>query len=165
MQSSRFGTVDEAVTHAEGSGYRQRAMCYVTRGMNELLVFEHDASTNDPGVQLPAGGLELGETPTQAAAREALEETGLTQLGQPVYLGSCLWSRSNAGDPQVWHYFQLTAPASAPDAWTHTFTGGEEDIGLLFHLRFVSVFTPELTPDLGSHEYLPELLHLLQESR
>jgi 8-oxo-dGTP diphosphatase len=169
MESSRFGTVEEAVHHAEANGYRQRAMCYVTRGPNELLVFEqhvstNDASTNDAGVQLPAGGLEQGETPAQAAAREALEETGLAGLSLPVYIGSCLWNRLDVGAPQIWHYFQLTAPEASPVAWTHTVTDGVFDSGLLFHLRFVPLHSPPLTPNFGSHEYLPELVQLLQES-
>ena len=165
MHSSRFGTVEEAMEHARANGYRQRAICYVTRGHRELLVFEHDVSTNDPGVQLPAGGLEPGETPAQAAAREALEETGLVGLSMPVHLGSCRWNRLNVGAAQVWHYFRLSAPVTAPDAWTHTVTGGEQDTGLLFHLRFVPLHDPPLTPNLGSHEYLPELIQHLQESR
>lgn len=165
MQSSRYSSVEQAASQAKEHGWRQRAVCYVTRGPNELLVFEHDEAANASGVQLPVGGLETGETPVQAAAREAFEETGLLRLTSPHHLGSCVWSRPEAGAKQVWHYFQLTAPASTPDAWTHTVTGGEEDTGMLFYLRFVPLLQPELTPDLGSHEYLPELIQLLQESR
>ena len=165
MESSRYSSVEQAVSQAGEHGWRQRAVCYVTRGPDEVLVFEHDGLHNSSGIQLPAGGLEAGETPAQAAAREAFEETGLTPLTSPHHLGSCVWSRPEAGAKQVWHYFQLAAPASAPDAWTHTVTGGEEDTGLVFHLRFVPPAASELTPDLGSHEYLPELIQLLQECR
>lgn len=37
------------------------------------------------GVALPCGGVEEGETPAEAACREALEETGLTValVGEP----------------------------------------------------------------------------------
>lgn len=36
---------------------------------------------------------------------------------------------------------------------------------MVFHLRFIPLQAPELTPDLDSHEYLPELIQVLQESR
>ena len=165
MESSRYSSVDRATLQAAEHGWRQRAVCYVTRGPGEVLVFEHDGLDSASGVQLPAGGLEPGETPVQAAAREAFEETGLLLHALPRHLGSCVWSRPGVGAKQVWHYFQLTAPASTPDAWTHTVTGGEEDTGMLFHLCFAPLAAPGLTPDLGSHEYLPELTLLLQESR
>ena len=165
MESSRFSSIEQAVLQARANSWRQRAVCYVTRGSDQVLVFEHDEAANDSGVQLPAGGLERGETPAQAAAREAFEETGLLLHALPRHLGSCVWSRPGVGAKQVWHYFQLTAPASTPDAWAHAVTGGEEDTGLLFHLRFAPLAAPGLTASLGSHEYLTELIELLQESK
>lgn len=42
----------------------------------ELLLFRHPSA----GVQLPAGTVELGESPEAAVLREAAEETGLQQL-------------------------------------------------------------------------------------
>ncbi|WP_407539413.1 NUDIX hydrolase [Deinococcus radiomollis] len=111
MESSRFSSIEQAVLQARANSWRQRAVCYVTRGSDQVLVFEHDEAANDSGVQLPAGGLERGETPAQAAAREAFEETGLLLHALPRHLGSCVWSRPRVGAKQVWHYFQLTAPA------------------------------------------------------
>ena len=161
MKSSRCGTVQMGATYAEANGVRQRAVCYVTRGRNELLVFEEAGVPQGTLVQLPAGGLDPGETPAQAAAREAFEETGLSGLGEPVHLGSCIWGRDGwTGPEQVWHYFQLSAPLATPDAWTHTVTGGELDTGMHFRLRFTPLSHPDLTPGHGSHEYLPELISL-----
>jgi 8-oxo-dGTP pyrophosphatase MutT (NUDIX family) len=45
-----------------------------TKGETEVLVFQHP----NAGVQFPAGTVDPGEDPTQAALREATEETGLS---------------------------------------------------------------------------------------
>ena len=60
---------------------------FITRrayGTTELLLFEHPAA----GIQIPAGTVEVGETPAAAALREAAEETGLTDLTIRQYLGT-----------------------------------------------------------------------------
>lgn len=48
-----------------------------------LLLFQHPFA----GIQIPAGTVEAGEDVAVAARREAWEETGLTDLGEGVYLG------------------------------------------------------------------------------
>jgi 8-oxo-dGTP pyrophosphatase MutT (NUDIX family) len=57
----------------------EKVTAFVTRGLGnaaELLVFRHARS----GVQVPAGTVDVGETPTDAAVREVAEETGLTAV-------------------------------------------------------------------------------------
>lgn len=132
---------DELVRAREGArldGLRESAVCYITRGGRELLVFEHTAEYPDAGVQVPGGGIEPGETPHAGAIREASEETGLTDLSTPVYLGSRLRVRQDAGQPvrAMRHYFWLQAPATTPDAWAHRVSAGQEDAGMTFRLRF-----------------------------
>lgn len=118
---------------------RNRVVCYITRGRSELLVFEHDDASLKAGVQVVAGGLEPGETPEQAAVREAWEEAGL-QLENPRFLGSLtLDPPSGRSRPETWHFFWLEAPAATPNAWKHTVLSGEEDAGLVYHQRFVSL--------------------------
>ncbi len=50
---------------------------------DELLLFEHPHA----GIQIPAGTMEPGEPPAQAALREANEETGLAELTISRFLG------------------------------------------------------------------------------
>lgn len=55
----------------------RKVVAYVVHE-GRLLVFSHDAfPLVEVGVQVPAGTIECGETPEQAAVREVAEETGL----------------------------------------------------------------------------------------
>jgi 8-oxo-dGTP diphosphatase len=103
-------------------GARQKAICYITRDQ-DILVFDHTPEYPTAGTQVPSGGLEPGETPAQAATREAFEETGLEGLSTPMYLGSRLWE--NGMTTQVWHFFHLEITSAStlnssnaiPDSW------------------------------------------------
>lgn len=145
---------------AERSGWRQRALAYITRSPYELLVFEHPPQDPDAGTQVPAGGLEPGETPEQGAEREVFEEAGLRLSGAEL-LGSYHWTR--AGISQVWHYCWLRAPLGTPDTWTHTVSAGQGDRGLVFTHRFVSLDRPGLVPHFRSEEALPRLRDRLRQ--
>ena len=152
----------EARAIAARDGLRERVLAYITRAgahEHELLVFEHTPDYPDAGIQVPAGGMEPGETPGEAALREAWEETGL-RLSDPAYLTSWLWQRGDVR--QVWHSFHLSAPAATPDAWLHRVTGGEDDAGLTFLCRFTPLSAPDLIPDSGYDAALPDLARHLQ---
>lgn len=65
----------------------KKVTAFVTRASSfgtELLLFEHPSG----GIQLPAGTVEAGETHAAAAAREAGEETGLTDLPSGRFLAA-----------------------------------------------------------------------------
>ena len=67
-----------------------KVAAFVTRagaGGDELLLFRHPFA----GVQIPAGTVDDGETPEEAALREAAEETGLAGLTLRAYLGYRDW--------------------------------------------------------------------------
>lgn len=102
-----------------------------TTGRQEYLVGRRaDDAIDGPGLdEFPGGKIEPGETPADAAARECLEEAGLTITVGGVLdrvRGSC-----KAGPIEVW--FLAAAPADAtppvaPFAWV--------DAATLSRLRF-----------------------------
>jgi 8-oxo-dGTP pyrophosphatase MutT (NUDIX family) len=145
-------SLEEARSTAEQRGLRERVVCYVTRDRRDVLVFEHDARYPDAGVQVPAGGIDPGETLEQAAAREAWEETGLEALSAPVYLGSAL--HDSWQPPQLQHYFWLEAADDAPNAWDH-FAEGQ----YTFHHRFEAI--PDTVIHWGLDAFIPQLARRL----
>ncbi|WP_240500905.1 NUDIX domain-containing protein [Deinococcus sp. LM3] len=119
-----YPTQPEARADAAARGLREKVVCFVMRGAAhpELLVFDH--VPDDSGVQLPAGGVEPGETPEQAALRELREESGLNLTG-PEFLTSYLWEARlpQRFTRQVCHAYALTAPTGTPDTWDHLAEG------------------------------------------
>jgi 8-oxo-dGTP pyrophosphatase MutT (NUDIX family) len=143
---TKFPNLETARASALEHGLRQRVCVYMTRGL-ELLVFEHTPEYPTAGIQVPAGGLEPGETLEAGALREAFEETGLTHLELQGYLGSGLYQ--NGMVQQVWHFVWLTTTDSR-DAWAHW---AEESYTFLH--RFEPLETVVLHWDMDA--LLPEL--------
>ena len=87
----------------------QKVQCYITRehaGSLQVLVFEH-VDYPDAGIQVPAGSIEPGETPEEAALREAWEETGVRDLQVQRYIGSFHWWHAERGEDNERHIFHL----------------------------------------------------------
>jgi 8-oxo-dGTP pyrophosphatase MutT (NUDIX family) len=67
-----------------------------------LLLWRHRFITDTWGWEIPAGGIDPGETPEQAAAREALEETGWRPAGlRPLFR----YQPTNGLSDQAFHIF------------------------------------------------------------
>ena len=98
---------------------RRRVYLYIIK-CHYILVLRHVDFPN-LGLQIPGGTVEKNETPADAAAREALEETGLEQLGTPEFLGVTVLEsqRSDENLLEAWFY-RLTASGKLPDIWLHT---------------------------------------------
>jgi 8-oxo-dGTP pyrophosphatase MutT (NUDIX family) len=67
-----------------------------------LLLWRHRFITDTWGWEIPAGRIETGETPEQAAVRETLEETGW-RPGPLTRVGS--YAPSNGTSDQIFHVF------------------------------------------------------------
>lgn len=74
------------VVHNVMSNIIEKVTAFVTRQTSngiELLLFQHPHA----GIQIPAGIVEPGESPEEAALREVREETGLTNVDVGTLLG------------------------------------------------------------------------------
>jgi 8-oxo-dGTP pyrophosphatase MutT (NUDIX family) len=97
----------------------------------EVLVFHHpDVDGNGSSVQLPAGTVEEGEEPADAAVRELAEETGVIGANVVVLLGVLDEPSAEAysADTRAWAplparrrwVYQLEATLPPPERWTST---------------------------------------------
>ena len=92
-----------------------------------LLLWRHRFITDSWGWEIPAGRIDPGETPDQAAAREALEETGWEPNAvQPLMR----YQPTNGLSDQVFHIF-------VADGATHL--GDPEDPGESERVEWVSI--------------------------
>lgn len=139
--------------NAEEATHVKKACTYITRNGSELLVFEgpgHD------GLQIPKGTVEPGESPREAAYREAVEESGLATFGRLEHLITDVWTRRESPPKRYVRSF-FHAPVHEPrDAWTHTVTAGGAERGTEFEFSWVELPT-EATFALDLDDYLPVL--------
>ena len=105
---------DHHVVRAPGPA----AGCVVTRvgqsgGTEVLLLYRHRFITDTWGWEVPAGGVDAGETPAAAAVRETLEETGWQPQGPPEPL--IVFHPSNGLSDQTFHIFTVAGASHVGD--------------------------------------------------
>jgi len=119
----------------------EKAFGYVTWD-RRLLVFDHVAFP-EAGTQVPAGTINRGETPAEAAVREVREETGLAQFSKVVWLGTSEFDARPSGKEEVHrrHFFHLPLLGLAPERWRHYERNSSESgrDGIEFELYWVSL--------------------------
>jgi len=138
---------------------KQKVQCYITReraGSSQVLVFEH---TDFPyaGIQVPVGSIEPGETPEEAALREAWEESGVRGLQVKRFLGSFQWRHSETVNYEERNVYQLTTLHTLPDRWEHTVSAGAEDKGLRFAYYWLDYDTAARVLSGNQGDYLKYL--------
>ncbi|HEV7934207.1 MAG TPA: NUDIX domain-containing protein [Actinomadura sp.] len=108
---------------------KDKVLCYVVRN-ERLLVFRHiDYSYEEVGIQVPAGSIRQGETPEEAALREAREETGFTQFKVVRKLGEITYDISPYRfEIQRRHVFSMELTEPTPERWvSQELHDGEQD--------------------------------------
>lgn len=100
------------------------------RSEPQLLVFD---SLDEPGLEVPKGAVEEGETFEAAAVREVLEETGIAGVGVVRDLEMTRYCDEEQ------RFFPLEAPDGLPDAFEHTVTGDGGDRGFCYAFRWLPI--------------------------
>lgn len=116
---------------------RARVACFVLLA-GRLLVFEH-ADVPAAGTQVPAGGIEAGESVAAAAMREVAEETGVSARFEAV-LGYVDGTHPGTGTPERTACVRLSVPGLDATAigrpWPHRVGGEGVDAGMTFRCRW-----------------------------
>lgn len=142
---------------------KQKAFAYITY-QNKLLVFIHPNSP-EAGIQVPAGTVKDGEDTAVAAMREAVEETGLTNLTMQSFLGEATYHHKPMKEMHHRFFYHLTLNTEPQATWQHVETdpcSGEEP-AILFEFYWVDL-TQEDPNLIAQHDaFLPQLMaHLLK---
>ena len=98
---------------------RKRVYLYIVKNSDILVLRRTDFP--DLGLQIPGGTVKPDEMPIDAAARDAIEETGLAELGTSVILGATVVPslRSDEDLLEAWFY-RIDVKGQVPEVWLHT---------------------------------------------
>lgn len=134
---SEYRTVDKVVAYVVSD-----------RG---LLVFDHDKAWSESGTQVPAGGIDNGESLEVAVLREVEEESGLKDVRVVGKIDEYLMFRSTLGQFNRRHVFLLNSSSPVQGSWTHRVHGEGVDSGMNFHCYWLPLGQAEhkLAASLG----------------
>jgi 8-oxo-dGTP diphosphatase len=140
-----------------------KVFAYITQG-DRLLIFRH-TDFPEAGIQVPAGTVKPGERPEDAVLREAIEETGLTDLTLTSFLGEQVRDMAHVGLVQIHHqyFYHLCCNGHPPETWQHDETDPSGGSPARIHFEFFWVQLPRNVPELvGDHgTFLPQLCEAL----
>ena len=134
----------------------KKVLAYITRG-DELLVFSH-RDFSAAGLQVPAGTVEMGERPLDAALREVREESGLTEVKVVALLGNYLHSASHRAEMHDRYVYHLEPTGPVESTWLHYEahpSGGGPPIA--FSFSWMKLDDPELKLAGGQGDLLYKL--------
>lgn len=137
----------------------EKVVAYVTReiaGVRQVLVFTHRAF-REAGVQVPAGSVEPGENIEQALLREVQEESGLVFHETHRFLGRFEWLREDRNELHFRNVFQICAPVTMDDKWSHTVEGHGDDSHMVFDFYWLPVAEAETILAVDQGLYLDRL--------
>ena len=125
----------------------ETVIAYVFRGP-ELLVFERPSSP-EAGLAVPAGPVQPGETPRDAAVRTIREGAGLTVIGVRP-LGFIDADSVEDDDREVLerrHFFAMRLHGLAPDRWVHYEPARDEEPPERFEFSWRPAASPQALAD------------------
>ncbi len=138
---------------------RLKVYVYLTNGIS-LLVFRHP-DFPEAGIQVPGGSVEPGEPLVSASLREVVEETGLSGLTDPQFLGVQSYNFAPLGRDEVHqrYYYHYQLAGSQPATWRHYETNPSDrsprPIAFEFYWVDLRGGDPELIAELDA--FLPRL--------
>lgn len=142
---------------------KRKVLAYITHG-HHLLVFSHPYAP-EAGIQVPAGTVKPNERPEEAVLREAIEETGLTDLTLVGVLGEKVRDMADFGRDEIHHryFYHVSCGSTPPRTWWHAEPdppeGTEEPIIFEFFWAHLPHEVPLLIADHGV--MLPRLIETL----
>lgn len=139
--------------------FKRKVYAYITY-RQRLLVFAHP---NEPeaGIQVPGGTLEEGEDPEAGALREAVEESGRTDLQVVRFLGHVTHDLADRGIDEIHdrYFFHLRCTGEPPERWRHgELTPSDGSPGPI-PFDFFWVQLPDEVPNLIAD--MGQMLHVL----
>ena len=139
---------------------KRKVYAYVTH-RGRVLVFAHP-NAPEAGIQVPGGTLEDGESPEAGVLREAIEESGRTDLEIVRFLGKVVRDMADVGRDEVHErfFFHLRCTGEPPERWRHgeltPSDGDSEPIPFDFFWAPLPDGVPKLSSGMG--QMLPALL-------